>query len=120
VKFCQPHWDMLRAAIKVRGIDHLGAKTGEAAIADIKAELEQTERDYDPLMDCHWMITSRAVKAGGLAVMCSKPDGSQYCPVCEAVAHGAPEESWINGPADAALEICRTKGLVPPLTDAPG
>jgi hypothetical protein len=113
MKFCQPHWDKLRAALKERGVDHLGAKTGEQAIADMSADFDGREREYDPLMDCHWMITNRALESGGLYLMGAKEDGSQYCPVCEAEAHGVPVDSWINGAADAGLAHCRELGLVP-------
>jgi hypothetical protein len=113
MKFCQPHWDRLRNAIKERGIDHLGAKTGEQVIEEMKADLEGQKRPYDPLLDCHWMITCRAMELGGLYLMTQKEDGSNYCPICEVIAHGGDEDHWINGPADAALEECRKRGLVP-------
>jgi hypothetical protein len=121
MRICQPHWDKLRTAIKNRGLSHLGAKSGEEAITDAVTELKGGTPDYDPLMSCHWMITSQALKMGGLYLMGAKPDGTEYCPICEAVAHMNPPEgmtkeqqelSWINGPADAALEECRRLGIV--------
>jgi hypothetical protein len=120
MKICQDHWGKLRAAIKERGIDHLVARTGKEAAENMKADLEGRERDYDPLMDCHWMITSRAVEHGGLYLMAPKEDGTEYCPICEALLHKPDdisveqaEKYWIDGPADAALGLCREKGLVP-------
>lgn len=113
MQFCKEHWAQLRAAIEVRGLSHLIAKSGEQAFANIKAELEGEASPYDPLMDCNWMIINRALAYGGLYLMGTKENGEQYCPVCEAVANGAEEKFWIDGPADAVLEHCRGKGLVP-------
>lgn len=113
MQICKEHWEKLRAALATRGLDHLGAKSGEQAVADMNADLEGDERAYDPLMGCNWMITSRALSIGGLYLLGTKEDGSQYCPVCEAVAGGVEEKDWIDGPADAALAHCREAGLVP-------
>lgn len=113
MKFCQSHWSKLRAAMVDRGIGHLGAQSGEQAIENMTTELAGGKPDYDPLMDAHWMITNRALEIGGLNLMTSKEDGSDHCPVCEALSHGASAENWIDGPADAVLEACRDKGLAP-------
>jgi hypothetical protein len=114
MKMCQPHWDKLRQAIKDRGIYFLVAGSSEQAISNIVADLKGEPSDYDPLMDCHWMITKRALELWGLQLMWTKEDGTDYCPVCEAERHGATESIWIDGPADSALKFCRQKGLVPP------
>lgn len=122
MRMCAPHWEKLRAAIKARGIDHIGAKNSVEAHANMVAELEGQSSNYDPLMSCHWMITNQALRMGGLYLMTQKEDGSEYCPICEALLHMTPsegttkeqqEKSWIDGPADAALEECRKLGLVP-------
>lgn len=122
MKFCQSHWDKLRAAIELRGIGHLGAQSGPEAVERAKQELAgaATDATYDPLMSCHWMITGRALEMGGLYLMGPTPDGGEYCPVCEVIAHTPAERAskeevetnWIDGPADAALAYCREKGLV--------
>lgn len=127
MKFCQPHWDKLRAAIEARGLSHLVAKDAQTAMADTVAQLEgtATEANYDPLMNAHWMITGRALQMGGLYLMMA-----DHCPVCEVMKHMAhiprtPEETepagaawveshWIDGPADAVLTYCQERGLVPP------
>lgn len=114
MRFCDAHWAKLRAAIKDRGLEHLVAKTAEQVIESMKADLQREERPYDPLMDCHWMIVNKALQVGGLYLMGKKEDGSDYCPVCEGISHEAGDEAfWIIGPADAVLEHCREKGLVP-------
>lgn len=111
MRICQTHWDKLRAAIDARGISHLGAKTGEEAMEDMKAAMEGREHDYDPLMDCNWMITTKALELGGLWLMGMDEHGEEFCPICEAVRAGAPEDHWIDGPADEALAECRRRGL---------
>jgi hypothetical protein len=113
MRICQKHWDALREAIKQRGLEHLVAQSGEAAVENIVAELQGTEKseDYDPLMSCHWMIMGQATKMLGLEVMSPNEDGTPKCPVCAVVE--AIEFDYINGPADAALDECRARGLAP-------
>jgi hypothetical protein len=122
MKMCQPHWNKLREAMKDRCIDYLGAKDGKQAADDAVEQLAGRETDYDPLMACNWMITGRALKMGGLYLMGAKEDGSEYCPICEAIEHKPEdvevawvENYWIDGPADAVLEECRTLGLANPV-----
>lgn len=119
MKICPEHWAKVRAAVESRGMGHLGAKTGEQAAKDAESQLRGEETSYDPLMACNWMITSRALESGGLYLMTPKPDGSDHCPLCEAIEHRPEgktiEESeryWIDGPADAALAHCRERGLL--------
>jgi len=129
MKFCDKHWRMLRAAIETRGISHLVAGSSEEAHAAMKEDLQayidgrESIAPYDPLMSCHWMISSRAIELGGLYLMTG-----DHCPVCEAMKHlaGRPREEgsdeivdaawverhWIDGPADAALDECKHRGLV--------
>lgn len=108
MKICQPHWDRLRAKLDELGIGHLGAKNGQDAIRNIVTELEGrgVENDYDPLMDCNNMIFAHGLRNVGLSLMC----GEDHCPICESVR--LYEESWISGPAEAALEHCKTEGLI--------
>jgi hypothetical protein len=116
MKMCQDHWDKLRKAIADRGLDHLGAKTGEQASADAVAQIEGRETEYDPLMSCHWMIATESLKMGGVYMMFQKEDGTEYCPICEALSHNCgTEKNWIDGPADAVLAHCRELKLVPSL-----
>jgi hypothetical protein len=115
MRICGKHWAALREAIAQRGISQLVAKSGEAAFESLKADLEGRSQlnDYDPLMDCNWMISNRALSIFGLSIMSQREDGSEHCPVCEAETAGAEPGSWIEGPADAALLTCREKGLAP-------
>lgn len=112
MKICTPHWERLRAALKERGLDHLGAKTGEAAAANMVTELEgrSAENDFDPLMAANNMIWTQGLKVCGLALMANNEDGSEKCPICESAK--AFEQDWITGPSDAVLGIAKEKGLV--------
>lgn len=124
MRICQHHWKMLRQAIADRGLEHLGARSGQEAALALVTELEGrgAENEFDLLMCCNNMIWTRGLESGGLYLMGQKKDGSEYCPVCEALDHVAPppgmtaedcERWWIDGPADAALARSRKKGLVP-------
>lgn len=65
-------------------------------------------------MSCNNMIFAEGLRGGGLYLMGAKPDGSQYCPICEAITNGAGDEKyWIDGPADGCLTHARDLGLVP-------
>ena len=113
MKFCETHWAELRRAIDERGLSHLVAKDGHAAAERLVSELDGTanDRTYDPLMDAHNMILTRALEQGGLYLL-----GGDFCPVCEAIAHTnemaeAVRSHWIDGPAEAVLAYCREHGL---------
>ena len=119
MRICQEHWGKLRAALKERGIDHLGARDGQQLMENVRTELSGGKPDYDPLIDCNNMIFGRGMEMGGLYLLARKDDGTHYCPICEAIVHqtgisvGQHERYWIEGPADAVLAHCRSLGLVP-------
>lgn len=112
MKFCQPHWGSLRAAIDARGLAPLVAKSGQAAHANLVAELDGSAdaSNYDPLMSAHWMISGRALELGGLYLL-----NGEYCPLCEVEEHTKPgaAQEWIEGCTDSVLAHCRKLGLVP-------
>jgi len=128
MKICKKHWAMLIAAVKERGMWHLVAADGQTAMENTIAELNNEEAPYDPLMACNWMVFHRGISDGGLYFA-----ASDLCPICEAMIHTANvefpnpdhpdqkdvyteaqvESFWTNGPADAALQVCQEKGLVP-------
>lgn len=112
MKMCQPHWEKIRKAINDRGMGHLGAKTGKQAMANAITELEgrSAENGFDPLMGCNNMIWSQALKILGLGLMSNNPDGSEKCPVCEAMI--AYERWWIDGPADVMLKEAKEQKLI--------
>lgn len=112
MKICEKHWAMFRAAIETRGLAKLVAKDGRTAMDQMVADLQYgtLPENYDPLMSCNMMVTSRALEVGGLYML-----SGDYCPVCEAMKHldgEATETEWINGPADAALKYCQDHKLI--------
>ena len=128
MRICNDHWTKIRERIKALGIDHLGAQDSEQAAAEIEADIRGTAKpeDYDPLMSVNWMIVSRALDLGGLALLYANTDGTAQCPICEAWKHkddnapqGYPpieldvfEHYWLDGPTDATYRECIKRGLV--------
>lgn len=106
MRFCQAHWDRLRAAIDERGLSHLVAPDGRVALEQIADQLKRAERgeepdtpvNYDPLMAAHWAIVNNVMSALGpnaLYLMTGGPEdqvegyGKKYegrtwprCPLC--------------------------------------
>lgn len=120
MKFCQPHWDELRAGIDERGLSQLIARDGKAAAERMTAEVKGTATDatFDPLMAAHWAIVNRAMERGWRGPF----DPAVLCPLCFVQDHydtcqqpncvkSLPSE-WITGCADWILATCREKGLV--------
>lgn len=113
MRMCRPHWDMLRDAIRERGMAHLVPGSGEGA-----AKLMH-EGTPDPLMSAVLSITANAIEVFGPGVMSDKEDGTARCPICTgneacaaAVAEGMPcpgnmpgkcGEIWIQHAADDEL-----------------
>lgn len=122
---CQPHWDRLRQAVETRGLGHLIASNDREAharvVADLKGEGDPVA-DFDPLMTAHNMIWSRALNNFGLGIM------GDYCPACELVKqwpeppaghrYATNELYFIDGPADAVLDMAREAGIDKPLRSA--
>jgi hypothetical protein len=63
MNFCQNHWDMLKSAIKERGLWDLVAPDGETAAAQLKHQVENqqaTKTNYDPLMSAMFAISANS------------------------------------------------------------
>lgn len=60
MKFCHPHWEALRTAIKDRGLYALVADSGSQAASNMVSEIADgpTIDNFDPLMNAHWTIIS--------------------------------------------------------------
>lgn len=125
MRMCQRHWDALRAAIDARGLGRFVAANGRDATARMKAELEGTAEpdDFEPLLGAHNLILARALESLGLYVMRpAEAGGAEPCPACDLIAAYPPppeghryptnELFFIDGPADAALDEARRRGLV--------
>lgn len=118
-EWCRPHWNELRAAITARGLDHLVARDGAAAAAQVADELTTgSARDregFDPLLRAWSMIAGRALEMGS---------GLMGCPLCFVQHHHdtctqpdclkpLPAE-WIGGCTDSLAEYARELGLTRP------
>lgn len=106
MRFCQDHWDRLRAAIDERGLSHLIASDGRLAIEQLADQLQRAQEgeepvspvNYDPLMAAHWSIVNNVMAQLGpnaLYLMSGGPEdpvegyGPKYegrtwprCPLC--------------------------------------
>lgn len=58
MRFCQDHWNQLRAAIDERGLTPFIAKNGEIAVQQVARQLQGDtgKATFDPLMSAHWAI----------------------------------------------------------------
>ena len=118
MRFCQLHWDALKAAVDARGMTPLIAATGTEAFGRLASSLEEpTQSNFDPLMDAHMRILSNATRVGGPAVVMG--DG---CPLCLLNAHHKAEcteegctfsyDPWIDRAADDAKARATKLGLL--------
>lgn len=92
MKFCQNHWDKLRAAIKARGLIEFVALDGKEAATQMIGELKgeaKTRKNFDPLMASHWAIANNAMDAAGrmgvnpLGMLMHDPEHPEReCPIC--------------------------------------
>jgi hypothetical protein len=120
MKFCQPHWDRLKAEIRSHGVADFIARDGKEAMTQAVGQLKgerETRQNYDPLMSAHWMIVNRALESGGLYLMVQDEHGNERCPLCELVKHAPPppdwkgpsiDEMWIKGASKAAVDHIAT------------
>ena len=74
----------LRAPLDdVSGRDQ-GARARSRLAADGQEALKRAlDGNDDPLMKLNWMLTNRALEYLGIGLLAAKPDGGDYCPVCE-------------------------------------
>ena len=81
MQMCDKHWELICQAIKDNGIWHLVANDAAEAVERIAA------KNPDPLVAATMMIYGEAMKCGGPYLVMPRPDGGEYCPVCEAMVH---------------------------------
>lgn len=104
MKFCLPHWNQLKDAIKARGLGDMIAASGEEAVKMLTSPQDKIE-NFEPLMTAHNILVHNALNAGGMYLLGQKEDGTDYCPICEAEEHGA--TGWIEQAADMVAERAR-------------
>jgi hypothetical protein len=123
MKFCESHWTALRAAIDARGLTPFVPQGGEQAAQRMAASLtgDASRAAFDPLMAAHNAILANALRVLGLGLMVARPEGGEYCPLCELLAGCAcPDRGtdkcsyarWIDRAADEAADAARALGLL--------
>lgn len=120
MNICDDHWAKLKQAIADRGLDHLCAKTGEAAMEKVVADLEGRQVPFDPLLGSSTAIFNNALQAVGLVLLNADPEtGKPPCPLCYLIANcqcrlgdSCDIHRWIDHASDAALDHARELGLV--------
>ena len=110
MRMCMPHWNALKAAISLRGLDSLVAKDGKEVVKRMISD------KFEPLMFAHNMIIMRCIDEIGLHLLTPKDDSSDYCPLC-AIKHDPekccePNCTWIEGASDAVLIEAQKRGLI--------
>jgi len=110
MNWCQEHWDDLKAMLKAKGLDELGAKSGQELFQNIKQEVETNDAIFDPLMGCWSRINAAMVQSPGL-------NGRILdCPLCILVTDGQPDlvNQWLNGCTDACRAYAIEEGILKP------
>ena len=122
---CQKHWNVLREAVKVRGMDHLVAKSGQEAAQAMVDELNGTKTldQWDPLMAMHFNLGGKIMERVGLAALqpgfcygCAIQDSYDSFDNHPELGPRPPEaldfQGWVDSCADAMLKYAREKKLV--------
>jgi hypothetical protein len=134
VRYCQCHWDALRAAVDVRGLGHLVAQSGDEALANTALELKGAGETFDPLMGAHWRIANRVIenlgRTQGPDAAISAIGDPEWCPLCAVQAsfdwwedrskntsgdprpaHALDAQGWVDATLDSALAYAREQRL---------
>lgn len=111
MKFCIPHWEQLKQAVKDRGMYHLVHSSGQAAMDALArvADGISDEKDFDPLMAATMRIYGQFAREAGWEKL-----DADICPLCE-IAETMPDmpDNWIDGCCDEMLEFARESKLMP-------
>jgi hypothetical protein len=71
LRFCQPHWEKMKAAVEARGLSSLVAESGLSAATNMISEITegQTIDNFDPLMAVHWIMLGNIQEKLGQAAL---------------------------------------------------
>lgn len=71
MRFCQRHWDLMRAAVEARGMTPLVSQGGASAAEKMVDELKagSTLDNFDPLMAMHWNIATNLMEKLGQSAL---------------------------------------------------
>ena len=107
MNWCKLHWDMLRAAIDVRGLSKFGAQNAHELHDDFDKQLNGEDTKFDPLLGSWMRINQQMLKDAGLRAI-------EGCSLCVLVEDKRPElvQNWIDGVTDNALAYAVEMGLV--------
>lgn len=97
MKFCQPHWDKLRAAIEARGLTPLVSVGGASAVEKTVEQLKtgrETLDNYDPLMAAHWAIAGNLMRLLGPSALYLMSGGDEDPMEVEKIAEPALREKY--------------------------
>lgn len=113
MNWCQPHWTLLVEAVRVRGLDRFGARSGTEAAAEMQSQLEGNDAKFDPLLGSwmrinNYMAESLQRQGRGAEILQMK------CPCCILVDDKQPElvQRWIDGCTDDARRYAVEQGLI--------
>lgn len=113
MRFCQSHWDALRAAIRDRGLERFVAPTGEEA-ARRTVDGTSPRDSFGPLMGAHLAIVHNLADAYGIGML--QTEGCPLCLAIERCSCGDPKtcelQTWIDRAADDARTGAVELGLV--------
>jgi len=109
--FCQCHKDKLEKIAREEGLGQFVPDTKEQARTMLNELLEQPE-NYWPFLSIIQNICFSALLNGGLYLLGNKPDGAEYCPVCEALENGGTEEQWLHEPVLMEKVEATKRGLI--------
>lgn len=114
MRFCEEHWDKLRAAIEAEGLSHLIAKDGSHAARNFADALERdkdTLANFDPLMTAHWAIISRIADvdprvlfAEGCPLCFAQDEHEAHCVDVDCKVTRETFEAWIPSVAAAMVD----------------
>ena len=119
MKFCQPHWDTLRDAIKARGLYALVAESGQQAADNIVSELAHgpTIDNFDPLMSAMWAIVSNlSVNNPSVLFMDDCPlcfanrEHAERCQDPDCLEGATYYDRWIDRAADDQVDAWKARG----------
>ncbi len=108
MQLCQPHFDELANALKLRGLWQYQAATQAEREQMVEAINEEGEVEhFDALIMTQLAIYNEAVEVGGEGLLVVNEKGESLCPICELKA-----VHWINAATDEVLRYGQEHGLV--------
>ncbi len=114
MKFCQVHFDRLKAEISDRGLWKFVAQNAEEANRRMRAG------EFEPLIGAVALMVRNAIDEGGEEVTHDNDDGSSRCPICflnASCSCGLPDcssscDHWFGCAADMAFEEAKRLNLL--------